>query len=598
MAPTKVAQFGYRRFDDRGRGSRAAGSSSAPATGWLRGPWAGFTPDLDPSQAEPSAASNCTNLIDREGVLTHMNGWEKVGSATSPLGDAALPSATPEPVIGIVEGRTKATQAVRRYVLTADDGSAGHFFELVSGTWTERALTATHTAIAGASGDASATLVDAAHFAIGDYTIFALGQGNGIIRFPGVGAVNTYEQLVGLGSLTSLTAQSCCSADERMHVFGTTEGGTYYPARWRWSSKGASGAFDPSLTGAGFADLNEFGGQAIAVRPIGFNKMVLYLNNGTLIARRTGITTDPFAKDVTTYGRGLLGTKTVVDLNDGTHFGLFTDGWFRLGANGQWEERGVTDKGYHKWRREFYSNLDWANRSRIVCEYDENDHWVYISWPRAGSAGAGPTDTWIYDVRRDTCWPLTTLGTDTPNCYGKWTEEASAGATWGSMTTTWAGTSGSWGSFESQVGQKRIVHGTGTSTDTGGYVYQHLPSLVTRNGSLPTYNYEFVPFSGERPDRFKSLKGIYVNYTRVTGAGGADPTPISVVATSDSGATFSGEIDHTKGLDRTQQEDFVTGTITAQTHEFAVSGTAPVKIGGVGISVLGSSGEVRKEGAV
>lgn len=597
MPPTKIAQIGYRRFDYQGRGSRASGGTLAPAVGWLRGPWGGYQPGLDPSQADANAAKTCLNLIDREGILTHMNGWDKVNSAKLPLGDAALPSATPEPVVGIFEGRTNLTQAVRRYAVTSDTtAGGGHFFELVSSVWTERTYTGAGTAFTGDSSDASATLVDAAHFAVGDYTVFVSGQGNAIYRFPNAGATNNYEALASLGALTSLRAQSCCVSDERIHVFGTTEGGTYFPARWRWTSKGANGAFDPSATGSGFADLNEFGGEAVAVRPIG-PKIALYLNNGTMLARRTGITTDPFARDYTFYGRGLLGTKSVVDLGDGTHFGLFTDGWFRFSYNGQWEQRGLTDKNYYKWRQEFYNTLNWAQRKRVVCEYDENDHWVYIAFPTAGSGTNGPTEVWIYDLMRDTVWPMTTLGTQTPNVFGKWTEEVVAGATWGGSTGTWGGTSGSWGSLEGQVGRKRIVHGTGTATDVGGMIYQHLPSLVTRDGSLPTYLYSLVPFSGDRPDLFKNLRGVYVNYTRVLG-NGADPTPISIVATSDSGKTFSGQIDHTKGPDRSQQEDFVSGSLSAQTHEVSVSGTAPVKIGGIAIAVVGSTGGVRKEGSV
>src|SRR5258706_10719909 len=89
LAPTKLGQVGYRRFDNQTQSvSRAKGAAvGEPTTVWLRGPWAGFEPDLDPSQATPGAAELLNNLIDVGGALRHQDGFSRIDTAHLPLGD-------------------------------------------------------------------------------------------------------------------------------------------------------------------------------------------------------------------------------------------------------------------------------------------------------------------------------------------------------------------------------------------------------------------------------------------------------------------------------------------------------------------------------
>lgn len=592
--PTKLGQFLYRRFDHQSRGSRAAGPGLRPNVIWIRGPWPGWEPDLNPNQATPGAARDTLGMIDREGTLTHQNGFEKVGSAYLPLGGTSPPDVgSEEPVVCIAMGRTKSTQAVRRYAITGDS-TLGHFYELVAGVWDEIPFdTNASSGPAGIvcdSSDPASTLFDSAHYSEADYTVFASGSANGLIRFPGIVATE-YEYLAGLGSLTTLTANSVCRAEERLHAFGTVENGTSFPTRWRWTNKGASGAFDPTGTGAGFADLaSELGGEGIAVRQLG-PKMALYTTTGTLLARRTNQTTDPFAKDYVAEGRGLLSTHSVAQIAPGIHFGIFTDGWFMLRSDGTWNELGVTDKGYHKWRREFYGSLDWTNRKRVICEYDENDHWVYIAFPQTGAAGNGPSVVWVYDIINNTCWPAPDW-TYKPNVFGGIVEEASTGLTWGDFTgIPWSSGTGSWGSYESTTGQRRVLHGT-----ANGLVYVHLPSLVTQDGVLPSYRYQSHYFAGEAPEAHKKIDGLYLGYTRVQDADAADPSPVSLSYQNEDGTQAIGAIEQTKGTVNTEQVDFTNpGAVSGLQHRFVVSGTTPIKIGAVGVQITGSSGKARRE---
>ena len=595
--PTKLGNFLYRRFDPQGNASRAKGLSlGSPKTAWLRGPWPGWEPDLEPSQASPGAASDCANLIDHDGILSQQNGYEKVGSATLPLGGTSPPDiGSEEPVVCIQEGRTASTQAIRRYAMTSDTSAngRGHFYELSSGSWAEVQFDANGTglnAFTGDSSDPASTLVDAVHFPVGDYTIFGSGGANPLYRFPGLGTPTKYEPLTNLGSLSSLRANSVCQSEERIHAFGTTEGGTYYPARWRWTSKGANAQFDPSQTGAGFADLNEFGGEGLAVRNIG-PKVALYLTNGVLFAKRTGTTSDPFQKDYADYSRGLLSTRSVVDLGNGVHFGLFTDGWFLLSYDGRWEEKGTTDKGYHKWHSEFYSTLDWANRKRVTIDYDPGERVVYIAFPQAGATGNAPSTVWLYSLQTDTLWPAPDYA-KLPNIFGHYTEETNAGYAWSAMTAAWAATPGSWGSYETQVGRLRVQYGTGD-----GYIYTHRPDLVTRDGVLPTYRYRSHFFSGGRPDLHKRFDTIHLNYTRVQG-NGVDPTPITGRLENENGTSQTEIIEQTLGEPGTVQTDFVSGAVSGLAHRFTLSGQAPVKINGIGLQIYEEEAEGRKEGAV
>lgn len=605
MAPSKLGRVGYRRFDSQGNNSRESGNRLTSQVGWIRGPWPGYEPDLSPAQATPGSATTVDSLIDREGTLTHQNGFDRVGPATLPLGDTTPPasSAAAEPIVCIAEGRTKATQAIRRYAITSNTTASGygHFYELVAGTWTHRAFNATSggNGYTGDSGDPGATLADSAHYTTADYTVFAGGQGNLLYRFPGLTIANEFEALAGLGSLTTLAANSILFSEERLHVFGTAEGGTFYPTRWRWTSKGASGQFDPTLTGAGFVEVGELGGEALAIRNIG-TKIALYTTQGVQFARRTGQTTDPFAKDYTCYDRGALSTQSVVNVGSGVHFGIFTDGWFLLRYDGVWEERGLTDKGYHKWQREFYGTLDWANKKRIICAFDENNSWVYIAFPQAGSSENGPSTVWVYDVLHDTCWPAPNWQYK-PNVFGVLTEEASVGATWGSLTSPWSSGSASWGRYESQTGQRRILHGTGGQVGAAGcgLVFVHNPASVEQDGVLPNYSYKTHYLVGDRPDLHKKVEALHVQYTRVQADNGTEPTPISLAVENENGRLVVGSVDHTKGTPTTQQTDFASpGVVSGLQHRFTVSGIAPIKISGLGIQVQQTPSADRKEGSV
>ena len=594
--PTKLAQLGYRRFDYQGRGSRAAGLALAPNVIWLRGPWPGYEPSVSSSEATQGSALDCAGLMDRDGFLTQQNGFAKLASATLPLGGTSPPDVgSEEPVVCIAEGRDSTTQAVQRYVITADTAGngRGHFYELISGVWTEQAFNNTSggNAFTGDASDPASTLADSAHFTAANYTVFASGEQNNLLRFPGLTVADEYEQLAGLGALTNLGANSICSAEERLLAFGTNEGSTYYPTRFRWTSKGASGSFDPTSTGAGFAEVAELGGEAAAIRPIG-PKIALYTTTGGMLVRRTGITTDAFAKDYQFPGRGLLSTHSVCDVGNGIHFGLFTDGWFMLRYDGVWEERGKVGSGSHKWRREFYGTLDWENRARIITRYDENDHIVYIAFPQAGTSGNGPSVVWLYDTISDTCWPAPDW-TKKPNCFGTIIEEASAGYTWATVPGTWSGGSGSWASFDSTTGQRRVHHGT-----ADGYVYYHHPALVEQDNVLPTYRYTTHYFSGEQPNKFRRVEAIHVNYNRVQADNGADPTPITLTYSNENGTSETGSILQTSGTVNTIQTDFASpGVVSGVSHKVSLSGTAPVKITGVGIQVAGDSGSLRKEGS-
>lgn len=595
MAPTKLGQIGYRRFDHQNKGSRAAGAGLTPSVNWLRGPWPGYEPDMSATQATPGAAKEVISMMDREGVLTQQNGFARVDSTRLPLGDTTPPAVTGEPVIGIFEGHTKSTQAIRRYFVTGNTagGGYGHLYELASGVWTYRAFSGVAADNIDTDADIASTLFDGAHYTAADYTVFASGQVNPLYRMPRVGNANEFEILGGLGSIGTLGANSVVSSEERLHAFGTYEAGSYKPTTWRWTSKGANGQFDPTLTGAGFVDISELGGEALAIRNIG-TKIALYTTKGVQFARRTSQTTDPFAKDYTTYERGLLSTNSIVNIGGGVHFGLFTDGWFMLRYDGMWEERGMNDKGYHKWRREFYGTLDWTNRKRIVAEYDENDHLVYIGFPQTGATGNGPSMVWVYDIMRDTCWPAPNWQFK-PNIFRSITEEARVGALWSDFSTTpWANGSGSWGSYEAQTGQRRIMHGT-----DAGLVFYHHPALVTQDSLLPGYLYKTHYFYGAQLDQFKQAEAIHINYTRLTNSLGGEPSPVSVSLENNNGVLRTGSIKQTQGADATEQVDFVSpGIVSGTALRFTLSGATPVKISGVAVQIQGTSGEVRKEDSV
>jgi hypothetical protein len=602
---TKLGQTGYRRFENQtGTVSRSKGATvGEPVVSWVRGPWPGFQPDLDPSAADAGAASSCSNLLDVNGTLTQQQGFARVDSAHLPLGDTTPPSSTgeAEPVVGIFEGRTNSTQVVRKYALTADSGADGsgffgHLYELASGVWTHRPCQTAAESYKGVAGDPAGTLADAAHFAAGDFTVFCGGVGGNLVsRFPGATSSANYEKLLNLGAVTTLGAQSVCASEERILVLNTLEGGTVFPGRLRWTTKGANAKFDPAQTGAGFADFNDFGSEGLAVRNIG-PKIALYFVTGVQFIRRTGNTTDPFTKDYSTYERGLLGTHSVCSVGNWRHFGIFNDGWFFLDYNGNWTEVGLRQDGYRKWFNEFYNSLSWDNRKRITCEYEPSQKLIYIGWPQAGSTAVsgtsfGPTTVWIYDIKTDSVWPALDWPTQ-PNIIKAITEETASGTTWDAMTTTWDTTSDSWDSFGPRIGFKRLIHGTGGAVGSTnvGLVLQHSPLLRTRDNALPNYTYQMAQFDGGSTEKLKTVQRVYLSYTHQT-----SPTNINVNYMGNNGSLATGAVKQTKGAIGSKQVDFVSGQLTAHQISVGISGTVPVAVDGFGIALEPSEMTARRE---
>ena len=308
---------------------------------------------------------------------------------------------------------------------------------------------------------------------------------------------------------TFFKAKSVELYDDRLVFLNTEEDGENHFRRVRWTAlslidDGATPPIavaprTPSLTnvGSGFIDLNEFNGEGLRVLKFE-DRAALYFTDGVALLERTWNPTNPFNRQYLTKERGLLGTFAVTRISGDAHFGIFTDGWYYLLANGQWVEAG-TLKGEgisaRKWAHTFYQLINDDRANEIVVSFDSYYHYVRISFP----SGEDESTTWIYDTKTDTVWP------DDPYeavIWGSGNSLLQASVVWGAAVGTWGTFTGRWMDLDATYGDKVPLHGT-----DDGVIFLHSPTATQRDGEdvswsflthLQDYNDPYSKKTGDR----------------------------------------------------------------------------------------------------
>jgi hypothetical protein len=268
--------------------------------------------------------------------------------------------------------------------------------------------------------------------------------------------------------------------------FGNTiEGTTHYRQRIRRTALFTADP-DPAAAGAGAWDIKDFSGDLLRLEKLG-NIMVAYFTDGVAFVSPSAIATAPDRVDLLREKRGLLSTHAVTPVGDQEHFGIFDDGWFILDPSGRWTEVGLTEiNGVRvpKWKKDFYDNLDTANRDRLVVHYDGD--YIRIAYPKIGDTDN--EEVWIYDPRGDRVfkdrYPVV--------CWGDMDRQAETAKQWDDPSfTTWEETGVTWASQAAQFGLRALHHGT-----TTGHVLRHKPGLISRYNvqTLQTINPDFSIF--------------------------------------------------------------------------------------------------------
>jgi len=522
-------------------------------------PWAGYVPDINPQLLDQRAFVQVRGLLPAGEKLTAPPGWQAFEEATRPLplgGVSHTWGSDPgQPIMAMGRLALLAGQAEENLAVTCDDGTTdGTLFRYgTAGKWEE--VAADSTAVVTDSTNVMQSCV---------YPLVATGTGKrGIfIWTTGVGSnchIWYYPDAAGKYALwptpsgnpydyDPFQARSVCSNMERVYFGGTSENNVACPSRVRWTipswttmSADNMGAIDK--VGMGAIDFTEFKGQLVKVLPLSNDGGVAcYFEDGVGILENTWQVAAPHRKRVATRLRGLLGDNAIVDLGGGLHFGLFTDGWFFFdGTN--WKEAGTLQQGdmtLHKWITTFFSLLRMSSANRIALGYDQRLRHIHISFPTG--RGDDPDTYWIYDLRGDRVWPQSNTAyingnwaISAPNCFEEYRQITSGGYTWATLPGSWASLgSNPWGSFDADLGQLRLCHGT-----VGGRVWQHEPAIYTRGGQPPQWTMRTRADYGN-PYEQKCLLRRAIEY--IGGEPGAQLT-YSVGDDRASGALVSGTVD-------------------------------------------------------
>lgn len=505
-------------------------------------PWTGFLQDANTTFYSggtafgntelygPAGATDTLDLIGRNEALTWDYGWKRMQGSTGakalPLGGAssnfpltAIGAACNEigalaylpPVVNVTSTGASAEANVAITVSGTNGDGYVYYLNIAGGDWA--AAAPAFGAALDISTDETRRIDTAVYPLAGNPTtgnrqstlIFTNGVGTGglVWYYPSNQDgtqfdVLPYTTATPFINLNNFQAESVCVADESVFFLGTSENSVSYPQRIRWTSPAWTSIVNTSIWnnqvdgGAGGLDFVEFAGKGLRVLPQG-QRIVAYFEDGVAILQPTGRTLPRYTRSYITKNRGLIGKGAVIDLGNGVHFGIFTDGMYFFSEGGQWQEAGITGDGgghYHKWKDHFFALLDHTQANRITLGYDPQRDLIYISFPVLNSSGV-PLYTWTYERANDRMWP---------------TNYTLAGNDGGTAQYAYA-----WGWLRSTEGvatsRLALAHGSGN-----GFVWEHVPNLATRDGTTVGWRYRSSAYDYGDPYSLKTLLADRIDF--------------------------------------------------------------------------------------
>lgn len=589
----------------------------------IRGPWAGYMPDIDPYNAPATACEEITGLVARPSrfskgeVLRPDAGYAPTGSVHASTGlpldggggtnfEVTMIAEFPRTTLTGAKAAGSEYETSTLLALVAGDGTTAGTSDLYrlknDGTTWELIPFSTI-----ASNPASTDALDGDRQLLPDWAIMPAGAPartayNGNIDEPAfvwcglhdntddnrvmVYPVDDGTTLIADAPYETLTdqfggngnfyAETVEFWNGRLYFGNTSESSTRHRQRVR---RTAIFTADPLATavGAGAFDVRDFSGDLLRLEKLG-NVLAAYFTDGTAFLSATEVATSPDRVELLRDRRGLISKWAVTPISDQVHFGIFTDGWFLLDPTGRWTEVGVMDVDgvpTRKWKEDFYGNLDTANRHRLTISYDGT--YVRIAYPRAGATEN--EDVWIYDFRGDRVfkdsyevvqWGLANLvistGINWDEAVGSW--ESGGTDPEGNPLTTWA-------AEQSIEGLEVSLHGT-----SDGYILTHDYNLFTRYNTssntqvAPTYLYRSKLTNLGDPTTLKTANRIWLEYVRVN-----DPSATTILVKGDSAeGQEGGAVNLTRGTAGDTNVAWRDANFTSTDLQVEISGTAPIEI--------------------
>ena len=400
---------------------------------------------------------------------------------------------------------------------------------------------------------------------------------------PDGAGVGNYDELDRFSALDPFKAGSVETFESKVLFLNTSEAGTHYPYRMRYSPEGTADP-DPAEPGAGYYEFTEFKQPGLRVKQIG-TKVLCYFGDGVAFLRPTGIPGDAFVQDYTTRARGLLGKFAVVPIAEDVHFGVFTDGFFLLNSVGQWKRVGTISANgqtFDKFWHTFIDELAIDQRHKIVVTHDAARRMVRIAYPTKTSTENTSILNIVLSEDQDVGWSDTYA--DPVTMWGQWNTQIRTATTWATLAaagTTWADLMAAgtlWSDFAAAYGVRTIIQG-----NTTGLIFQRDPTLYTQDGLTPPWRLEFHPLNlspGMAEDQ--TVTGVFATFRDIDG-----PSIEAQVAGNQGG--------HIQTVSLFQDEDssdpYAQETLRApfkhraSSHKVTLSGTAPFLIASYGMDV-------------
>ncbi len=600
----------------------------------IRGPWAGYMPDIDPYNSPATACEEIRGLVARPSrfgqgeVLRPDAGYAPTGSVHASTGlpldtnaGGAGPSTTTDITLLAQFNRTTAvgaetgTEQTCLMAIKAGDGTTStpddpeegslelYFLDPSDGTtWT-----LVPTSFTGAGDNPPlASAPSAQRDILPDWAVMPAGMaarvsynegvtrpvfvwcglqggafsGDQVMVYPvdgdeGFTANNAEFEPLSEDFGEAFFAETVEYWNGRLYFGNTSESGTQHRQRVR---RTALFTADPLSTtvGAGAFDVKDFTGDLVRLEKLG-NVMAAYFEDGTAFISKTEIATAPDRVELLRERRGLISKWAVTPISDQVHFGIFTDGWFTLDPTGRWTEVGLMDiQGVptRKWKDDFYKNLDIANRHRLTIDYDGT--YVRIAYPNVNSSEN--IDVWIYDFRGDRVFKDTYEVTQ----WGRMNLIISTGINWEDAEGGWDNPTDAlgnplttWTAQQSRRGLEATIHGT-----TDGFILTHDSELFTRyntssmNQESPSYLYRSKLTNMGDPTMLKTAQKLWLEYVQVN-----DPQSATIlVKGDDTESQEGGAVPLTKGQAGDTNTAWRNFNFTSTNLQFEISGSAPVEI--------------------
>ncbi len=582
-------------------------------------PWQGYSPDIPPILVDIAFFEDVSGLVPYHGKLTLDAGYEKyedpaeAPTLTLPLGGNNTNPATPtdstaltnttsalaQPIIGFAEIIRRDTTTDRNWLYCITGVSEKGGSAAISGfvwaydptneiwvncPWSNQSTGAEikadrdqlydtvfypfgGTAIGG--GDRPGMLVICDTTKGDEVYIVDPGENNVAGDAQPPGNYDTFGQFGG----GDFFATSVEVIDGRVCFLNTTEAGSEEKNRVRYTDVRATA---PSFTaaGAGSVDWGDFKGDGLRILRIA-DMGACYFTDGVGFLRRNFQQARPFLLQYLVTTRGLLSTFAVTPISEDMHFGIFTDGWYFLKADGSFLEAGNAQGSQNnKWFDTFYNSVDNDNIHRLVISYDRYYHRIRVSWPDQLS---GEQVIWIYDIDTDSVWPDQSYDAVS---WGITDPVLDPGAgNWEDQSGSWSDFTGRWIDQGPVFGDRTVIHGS-----TEGYVF-------VRNNNVTTQSDDGTGLPAEISWRISTHKPEFGDPQAMVGA---YQTRIMHEGLNSSVPFTLGVVDHqgmvtVQGLDMQTGDVLDVGVAVSQYTNFqVVSPRLGMSLSGVGPAVIHS----------